>query len=198
LNSQTPVHRRRVLLQLRGLSALGSGGLLPAGCRNADSPTASPQSKVAANRYVETCLVANKASYQANFPEYGFINAWGIAICPAGAGGHFWVGAGDSSWQHVGDVQKSAEAALTALHQDGLKKSPCRVQMPWPLRPALAKPPAWRTTAQFGNGEGLGDSNALYFTAVPEDEADGVFGSLGVAGLPFSEGGAGVWSLWYS
>jgi hypothetical protein len=130
LNSQTPVLRRRVLLQLGGLSALGSGGLLPAGCRNADSPTASPQAKAAANRNVETCLVTNKDSYQANFPEHGFINAWGIAIRPADAGGHFWVGAGDSSWQRVGDVLKSADTALTALHQAGLKKSPCRVQMP--------------------------------------------------------------------
>ncbi|WP_420832066.1 TIGR03118 family protein [Nocardia huaxiensis] len=32
----------------------------------------------------------------------------------------------------------------------------------------------------FGNGESLGDSNALYFTAGPEDEKDGLFGSLRV------------------
>jgi uncharacterized protein (TIGR03118 family) len=43
---------------------------------------------------------------------------------------------------------------------------------------------------QFGNGEGLGESNALYFAAGPEGEADGVFGSLRVVGLPFSSGGA--------
>lgn len=30
----------------------------------------------------------------------------------------------------------------------------------------------------FGNGESLGDSNALYFAAGPNDEKDGVFGSL--------------------
>lgn len=30
----------------------------------------------------------------------------------------------------------------------------------------------------FGNGESLGDANALYFTAGPEDEKDGLFGSL--------------------
>lgn len=30
----------------------------------------------------------------------------------------------------------------------------------------------------FGNGESLGDVNALYFAAGPEDEKDGVFGSL--------------------
>ena len=30
----------------------------------------------------------------------------------------------------------------------------------------------------FGNGESLGDTNALYFAAGPKDETDGVFGSL--------------------
>jgi uncharacterized protein (TIGR03118 family) len=30
----------------------------------------------------------------------------------------------------------------------------------------------------FGNGESLGDRNALYYAAGPEDEADGLFGSL--------------------
>jgi uncharacterized protein (TIGR03118 family) len=30
----------------------------------------------------------------------------------------------------------------------------------------------------FGNGESLGDSNALYFTAGPDDEKDGIFGSI--------------------
>ncbi|WP_408639300.1 TIGR03118 family protein [Nocardia yamanashiensis] len=30
----------------------------------------------------------------------------------------------------------------------------------------------------FGNGESLGDANALYFTAGPEDEKEGLFGSL--------------------
>lgn len=33
----------------------------------------------------------------------------------------------------------------------------------------------------FGNGVSLGDSNALYFTAGPDDERDGVFGSLRAA-----------------
>jgi hypothetical protein len=30
----------------------------------------------------------------------------------------------------------------------------------------------------FGNGESLGDANALYFTAGPDDERDGIFGSI--------------------
>ncbi|GCE40161.1 hypothetical protein Rhow_003804 [Rhodococcus wratislaviensis] len=33
----------------------------------------------------------------------------------------------------------------------------------------------------FGNGESLGDSNSLYFTAGPADETDGVFGRLRAA-----------------
>ena len=124
MNSQTRPFQRRLLLQLASLSALGTGGLFLAGCRNSDSPSASvsPQAKAAANRYVETCLVANKAGYNAKFLDAGFVNAWGIAIRPAGAGGHFWVGAGGTSWQYVGDVQKSADAALRALFQDSLKK----------------------------------------------------------------------------
>jgi uncharacterized protein (TIGR03118 family) len=35
---------------------------------------------------------------------------------------------------------------------------------------------------QFGNGESLGDSNALYFAAGPEEEKDGLFGALRYAG----------------
>jgi hypothetical protein len=30
----------------------------------------------------------------------------------------------------------------------------------------------------FGNGESLGDKNALYFAAGPDDEREGLFGSL--------------------
>ena len=122
MNFQNPAIQRRRLLQLGGLSALGTGGSFLAGCRDAESPLASSQATAVANRYVETSLVANQASYQAKFLEPGFVNAWGIAIRPAGAGGHFWVGAGGTSWQYVGDVQKSADAALRMLFQDGLKK----------------------------------------------------------------------------
>lgn len=122
MNSQTPPIQRRLLLQLGGLSVIGAGGSLLPGCRNADSPAASPQGPAATNAYVKTSLVANKASYQPRFLEPGFVNAWGIAIRPAGAGGHFWVGAGGTSWQYVGDVQKSADAAMRTLFQDDLKQ----------------------------------------------------------------------------
>lgn len=34
---------------------------------------------------------------------------------------------------------------------------------------------------QFGNGASLGDANALYFAAGPDEEKEGLFGSLRVA-----------------
>ncbi|KJF19248.1 hypothetical protein SZ00_06175 (plasmid) [Rhodococcus sp. AD45] len=39
----------------------------------------------------------------------------------------------------------------------------------------------WLWGLLFGNGESLGDSNSLYFTAGPADEKDGVFGRLRAA-----------------
>ncbi len=81
----------------------------------------------AANRYGQANLVADKASLAEFNPSLrdlpgvdGFINAWGIAIRPAGAGGHFWVTAGKYSFQFVGDVSASADAKLRNLGQDAL------------------------------------------------------------------------------
>jgi uncharacterized protein (TIGR03118 family) len=79
------------------------------------------EKKSADNRYQKTLLVANKASYGATFTEPYFINAWGIAIRPKGAGGHFWVGAGGQSYQYVGDVQASTDAKFRPFFQDDLK-----------------------------------------------------------------------------
>jgi uncharacterized protein (TIGR03118 family) len=73
------------------------------------------------NRYTQTNFVANKSSYKAKFNEKDFINGWGIAIRPAGAGGHFWVLAKDVSYQYVGDVTKSPDAKQRKLHTDALK-----------------------------------------------------------------------------
>lgn len=71
------------------LSACGGGG----GEKVAD-----------ANRYRQTNLVANKAGYGAQIVDPGMIDAWGIAIRPVGAGGHFWVTASGTSFEYVGDV----------------------------------------------------------------------------------------------
>jgi uncharacterized protein (TIGR03118 family) len=61
---------------------------------------------VHSTEYVQTNLVASNDSYGASIVDPTLINAWGIAIRPAGFGGHFWVesnGAGTSN-QFIGDV----------------------------------------------------------------------------------------------
>ncbi len=81
----------------------------------------------APNRYQQTNLVADtalaptaKPSLQRVVQASEFIDAWGVAIRPAGAGGHFWVAAGGYSYQFVGDVQASADSSLRLLSQDAL------------------------------------------------------------------------------
>lgn len=75
------------------------------------------------NAYTQHNFVANKASYSASLAtDSRFINAWGISIRPAGAGGHFWVTAKDISYEYVGDVTTSADEKLRTLHQDELKE----------------------------------------------------------------------------
>lgn len=72
----------------------------------------------AENKYKQINLVANKASYKAASVDKKLINAWGIAIRPAGAGGHFWVEGKDISFQYIGDVQESPDPKLRKLHQE--------------------------------------------------------------------------------
>lgn len=82
-------------------------------------PAAAQES---ANRYAKTVFVANKARYAPQLArEPKMVNAWGIAIRPKGAGGHFWVTAKDVSYEYVGDVTASPDASLHALFQDKLK-----------------------------------------------------------------------------
>lgn len=72
------------------------------------------------NAYEETRFVANHEKYKAQQKDEKLINAWGIAIRPAGAGGHFWVTGKDISFEYVGDVQNSPDPALRTLHRDDL------------------------------------------------------------------------------
>ncbi len=79
------------------------------------------------NSYVQSNLVASEADAATFKPllagaerDAEFIDAWGIAIRPAGAGGHFWVTAGGWSYQFVGDVSASTDTALRGLFQDAL------------------------------------------------------------------------------
>lgn len=67
--------------------------------------------------YNQTNLVASTDSYGANIIDPSLVNAWGIAIRPAGFGGHFWVesnGFGSSN-QFIGDVGD------TPLYTDNLR-----------------------------------------------------------------------------
>jgi uncharacterized protein (TIGR03118 family) len=66
---------------------------------------------------VQTNLVANKAEYHPQIIDEKMLNAWGLALRPPGAGGHFWIsdaGTGYSS-EYIGDVLGNP------LHQNGLK-----------------------------------------------------------------------------
>jgi uncharacterized protein (TIGR03118 family) len=67
--------------------------------------------------YQQTNLIATHAAYGAAVVDPTLVNAWGIAIRPAGLGGHFWItanGTGVSS-QWVGDV------GGLPLYQDDLR-----------------------------------------------------------------------------
>jgi uncharacterized protein (TIGR03118 family) len=66
--------------------------------------------------YQTVNLVASSERYGAQITDPSLTNAWGIAIRPAGLGGHFWVTANGNgtSNQFVGDVGR------TALYQDGV------------------------------------------------------------------------------
>ncbi len=80
------------------------------------------QAAVEDNHYVNTPLVANQKKYKPSVEvDKKLINAWGIAIRPAGAGGHFWVAGKDISFEYVGDVHNSADEKLRTLHSDALK-----------------------------------------------------------------------------
>jgi uncharacterized protein (TIGR03118 family) len=116
--------RRELMLSGAALTAGCMGaGLVLVSCKGSNAPASPvPASAAAKNQYHQTNLAANKAEYQARFTEADFVNAWGIAIRPQGAGGHFWVGAGGVSWQYVGDVAASVDMKLQTLFQDGLKK----------------------------------------------------------------------------
>jgi uncharacterized protein (TIGR03118 family) len=114
------INRRQWMAGSTGAFALaGVGSWVVTGCGGSES---EPPPAPVLNKYLQSNLVANKASYSAKFTDSDFVNAWGIAIRPAGAAGHFWVGAGGTSWQYVGDVSKSTDPALRVLFQDGLKE----------------------------------------------------------------------------
>lgn len=106
----THITRRRFLAAAGALSGAASGLLTACGGGGSELR----------NAYRMTPLVASRPGYGALRVQPGFVNAWGIAIRPAGAGGHFWVPAGGVSWEFVGDVHNSGDVSLRTLSVDGL------------------------------------------------------------------------------
>src|SRR5690349_12341440 len=101
-----PVRRGVACLAVVGVAACSGAG-------TTSGPVPSPD-----NHYRQVNLAANSEAYRALFTMPDMVNAWGVAIRPKGAGGHFWVGAGNASYEFVGDVTASSDQKLRVLHQD--------------------------------------------------------------------------------
>jgi uncharacterized protein (TIGR03118 family) len=108
-------------MQRRDFLIAGASAGLLAACGGGDDDADD------GNVYRQSNLVASEADAAEFAPsltsaerDAEFLNAWGIAIRPAGAGGHFWVTAGGWSFQFVGDVTASSDASLRTLFQDAL------------------------------------------------------------------------------
>ena len=112
--------RARVRLIPRDLACLATC-LTVAACGAAVGPSGSAPAPSPDNHYRQVNLAANSEAYQARFTIPDMVNAWGIAIRPEGAGGHFWVAAGNASYEFVGDVTASGDQKMRELHQDPLK-----------------------------------------------------------------------------
>lgn len=97
------------------LTACGGGG----GSSGSGGVGTVPEAQ---NRFTQANLVASNSSYGAKYVLPDFLDAWGIAIRPAGAGGHFWIGGGGASWEFIGDVRNSPTASLRELTTDGLQR----------------------------------------------------------------------------
>lgn len=91
---------------------------------------------------------------------------WGLAFAPQ----NFGAMSGKLLVSNFGDGTIAAYDAKTrasAGYLNDEKGKPVKIDKIWGLL--------------FGNGASLGDTNALYFAAGPDDEKDGLFGSLRVA-----------------
>ena len=94
---------------------------------------------------------------------------WGMAIAPSSFGAL----AGDLLVGNFGNGMIDAYNATTGVFEgavDGKNGDPLAIDGLWALT--------------VGNGAGAGSVNALYFTAGPDGENDGLFGSLTVAPEP--------------
>jgi len=98
------------------------------------------------------------------FAQHGQLNSpWGVAIAPAGfgaLGGTVWIG-------NFGNGQINAYDATSGNFVSKVRN---------PHGQAIVIDGLW--TLKVGNGGNGGLSNTIYFTAGPNGEKDGLFGSL--------------------
>jgi len=100
----------------------------------------------------------------ARFAQHGQLDSpWGVALAPAGFGQF----AGDVLIGNFGNGHINAFDPATGEFLDKVRN---------PHGQAIAIDGLW--TIKFGNGGNGGDPKTLYFTAGPNDESDGLFGSL--------------------
>jgi uncharacterized protein (TIGR03118 family) len=100
----------------------------------------------------------------AQFDDAGMLNSpWGVAFAPSGFGPF----GGDLLVANFGDGTIAAFDPNTHRLVDYLRDNTGR---------PVSIDGLWGLT--FGNGVSLGDANALYFTAGPNNEEDGMFGRL--------------------
>ncbi len=104
------MNRRDLLRRSAAFAAMTSGGVVLTACGGGGS-----EPRAAGNAYRQTNLAASDAKYGAAFLYPDMIDAWGVAIRPAGAGGHFWVTASSTSYEFVGDVNGEPLAVDAAL-----------------------------------------------------------------------------------
>jgi uncharacterized protein (TIGR03118 family) len=100
----------------------------------------------------------------ARFAQHGQLNSpWGVALAPASFGEF----GGDLLIGNFGDGRINAFNPTTGEFLDKVRN---------PHGQAILIDGLW--TIMFGNGGNGGDPDTLYFTAGPNDESDGLFGSL--------------------
>jgi uncharacterized protein (TIGR03118 family) len=101
------------------------------------------------------------------FAQHGQLNSpWGVALTPrtfGDLGGTLWIG-------NFGNGHINAYDPHTGQHLEKVRLAHGR---------EIVIDGLW--TIAFGNGGNGGDANTLYFTAGPNDETDGLFGSLNPA-----------------
>ncbi len=99
----------------------------------------------AAAGYVQQNLVSSRAEDRATLTDPAFINAWGLAIRPAGAGGHWWITNTDTSrvTLYVGDSRSVpfGQGRLSVLAVPGAAGPTVTVPTAPPSRGGVALPP---------------------------------------------------------